>query len=463
MRCNQRFFGQERFETGTAERDFCSSLSALRPRMSAYGFSVRDWLPMLPSDMAGLVQVKYNGMLSVITWDEKRGGFIAWSPKGRCYYSRGDKGKHPVTEYFNESLKEFRDHAFVGETYVVRKIHGKSYMTEFNKSMSIIKNPKSIEDVNRIQLAVFDYAKRGEKEFNRPAETYVNRFEHLRQDFMFPAGCDSSVVHLPDYLEVEGGFSDSYFEIQVFWNEFIGERGFEGLVMHTDSGGEYKIKFRDTLDAAIIAFRMTGKGRPVCKSCGARFDAFWLRKLAKKGMVKRTEWFDEKGRLLGEDGSWIRSRDMSSCPLCSGSITKTAGPILGAKIALMTSEGNFVDVADGAQLSLISPVLDLFEPIYEAEGYLWVKPEVVIEVCYQDLYVDRMRPVYQFKDNSYKKVGTKKAVSLRPYRSRLREDKTVNPNDLRLEQLSYFVNRARGIERKWQRAKSRKEGLLKYL
>ena len=458
MRCNQRFFGQEHFERGSAGRDFCSSLGLLKPAMSQYGFALRDRLPELPSDVGGLVQVKYNGMLSVVMWDDQRGGFVAWSPRGRCYYSLGEQKRHPVTEYFNERLSEFRDLAFVGETYVVREIGGRSYMTEFNRSMSIIKNPQSVRDVNRIKLAVFDYAKlKGDGGFARPVPKYIDRFKSLQDDFMFPVGCDGNLVHLPDFLMVEGGFMDSYAEIQGFWDEFIGQRGFEGLVLHTDGGEEYKVKFRDTLDVAIIAFRMTEKSRhrPVCESCGAKFDFFWLRKLAREGMVEKSKFFDEDGRPL-----W--SEDMDSCPLCGGSISKTTGPILGAKIALMTPDGDFVDVADGAQFSPISPVLDLVEPLYEDEGYLWVRPEVVIEVSYQQLYVDRPRPVYRFERGRYRRVGTKKAVSLRPYGPRLREDKTVNPRDLRLEQVSYFVERVRSIRERWRKT-TRQNGLLDYL
>ena len=394
-----------------------------------------------------------DGMLSIVMWNDERCGFVAWSPRGRCYYSLSDERKHPVTEYFNEHFSEFRDIAFVGETYVERKVGGKSYMTEFNDSMSIIKNPKSDRDVSRIKLAIFDYAKiREDGGFDKPVLGYIDRFKKLQQDFMFPLGCDSNVVHMPDCLEVEGIFEDSYNEIKDFWDEFIGERGFEGLVMHTSSGKEYKIKFRDTLDAVIIAFRMRGNSRPVCENCGARLDAFWLRKLAREGVVKRSEWFDQKGRLLGaQGGAWVRNESMNICPICEGTVSKTAGPIFGAKIALMTPYGNFVDVADGAQLSPISPILDLIEPLYEEGGYLWVKPEVVIEVSYQQLYVDRQRPVYKYERGHYTKIGVKRAVSLRPYRPRLREDKTVNPKDLRLEQVSYFVDRVKSIQEKWRK------------
>ena len=433
--------------------------------MSQYGFALKDRLPELPSDVGGLVQVKYNGMLSVIIWDEERGGFVAWSPRGRCYYSLSGEKRHPVTEYFKTRLSEFRDYAFAGETYVVRTVGGKSYMTEFNNTMSIIKNPTSKKDVSRIRLAVFDYAKIGrDGGLDRSGQTYVDRFKNLQNDFKFPVGCDSGVVHLPDFLRVEGSFEDSRDEIQHFWNAFIGERGFEGLVVHTDDGEDYKIKFRDTLDVAIIAFRMRGNRRPTCESCGGRFDAFWLRKLAREGVVERSDWFDQKGRLLKGQGSpWVRIGDMGSCPLCGGDISNTAGPIFGAKIALMTAEGDFVDVADGAQLSAISPILDLVEPLYEAEGYLWVKPEVVIEVSYQQLYVDSPRPVYRFERDRYKRVGTRKAVSLRPYGPQLREDKTVNPRDLRLEQVSYFVERVKSIQKKWLKATEQQDVLIDYL
>ncbi len=226
--------------------------------------------------------------------------------------------------------------------------------------------------------------------------------------------------------------------------------------MHVSDGKTFKIKFRDTLDAAIIAFRKAGSGRPVCKECGAKFDGFWLRKLAKEGVIERSEWFDHDGRLLnGKNDVW--SKDLDSCPICGGSISNTSGPILGAKIALMTSDGDFLDIADGVQFSPLSPVHDMVKPLYEAQGYLWVKPEIVVEVSYQDLYLDRLRPVYRYEKGFYTKVGARMAVSLRPYRPRLRNDKAVTPRDLRLEQLNYFVSRIKRIEERWLETKSQKD------
>jgi hypothetical protein len=448
MKCNQKFFGQEHYEKGTSERAFCTSLRVLKPSMSQYDFALRDRIPLLPSDVGGLVQVKYNGMLSIIMWNEARGGFVSWNPRGRCYYSLNGLKKHPVTECFNHRLNSLRDYVFIGETHVIRTINGHSYMTPFNKTMSIIKNPQSLHDVHRIRLAVFDYARKKEAvEFERLQIRYIDRFCYLRDALNFPVSCDSNVVHLPDYIMAEGDFAEHYDAIQSFWNEFIRERGFEGLVLHTNAGDEYKLKFRDTLDVAVIAFSMTGNSRPVCEACGLKFDVFWLRKAAREGVVRQSEWLDSRGRLLQDKTtSWIRDGKMSNCPNCGGLLSRTAGPKLGAKIALMTSEGDFLDVADGAQFSLISPILNRIRPLYEADGYLWVKPEIVIEVSYQQLYVNSPRPLYRYDNGRYVRVGTKNAVSLRPYKPQIREDKTVNPKDLRLEQVNYLVKRIKRID-----------------
>jgi hypothetical protein len=442
MQCNQRFFGQEHFERGTPEREWCERLRILKPAMAAYEFAVKDHLPGMPSDIGGMVQIKYNGMLTVVLWDEKRKGFVAWSPRGRCYLSLGDDRRYPVTEYFNQTAEFFKDFVFAGETHVIRESKGKKYMTEFNKSMSIIKNPKTKSAVERIQLAVFDYRqRRADEDFLEREPQYLGRFAVLRDQFRFPIGVDNGPVHLPDYLVVEGDFQSSYSQLQAFWGEYITERGFEGFVMHTRRNEEYKIKFRDTLDVAIIGFRKEKKGdsRPLCPSCGAQFDLFGLIQLVRKGKLHQREWFNQKRRQI----KFFTVGD--PCPLCGATTTSSSGPVLGARIALMTPGGDFVAIADGVQLSPLCPILWQIEYLYEDEGYLWVKPEVVIEVSYQDLYVDRMRPVYRFENNRYQRVGETKAVCFRPYFRGIREDKSVNPRDLRLEQVSYLVNRIERI------------------
>ncbi len=453
MKLNQTFFGQEHFESGTQGREFCKSLFKVKPGMMQYGFSDRDTVPELPKDKSGLVQVKYNGMLTVILWNEEKERFVAWNSRGRNYFSLGPNREHPVTKYFDQHLTQQKDIAFIGETYVVRLIQGKAYMTEFNKSMSIIKNPSSSLDVERIRFALFDYAiVNKERELVRLG-TPLERFKTLQDDFDFPSGSDSGRVHLANYLIFTNAIGNHQNKVQAFWDEYITERGFEGLVLCLDDGHRYKLKFRDTLDVAIIAFRIssrTKKIRPVCDDCGTRFDSFWLKKLVREGTIKEEDWFKDNIRLKEGTGAWnMYGKGLESCPLCGGSINHTDGPILGAKIALMTENKEFVDIADGSQIPPSSPILDLIEPLYEEAGYLWIKPEIVIEVSYQDLYIDRLRPILQFDGKRYNPIGKITAVSLRPYGVTPRTDKTVNPVDLRLEQVSYFVERTRRIQKLW--------------
>jgi hypothetical protein len=392
-------------------------------------------------------------MLSIILWNKDRERFIAWNPRGRCYFSLGPNREHPITKYFDENLTEHKNTAFIGETYVVRMIRNEAYMTEFNKSMSIIKNPSSANDVDRLRFALFDYVSVKDSGELVIAKSPLERFKTLQTDFEFTSGSDKGIVHLSDHLYFSDEIGKHQDEVQSFWDEYIKERGFEGLVLYLDDGERYKLKFRDTLDVAIIAFRIherKKKMRPFCSDCGNRFDSFWMKKLVREGVLKEEDWFKDSIRLKSGTGAWdMYAKDLDACPVCAGSLDYNDGPILGAKIALMTKNEEFVDVADGSQIPPSFPLLDLIEPLYEADGYLWVKPEIVIEVSYQDLYIESSRPVLRFDGESYKEIGEIKAISLRPYGVKYRPDKTANPADIRLEQVSYFVNRAKRIQDLW--------------
>jgi len=464
MKLNQKFFGQEHFERGTPEREFCGSLFSIKPGMMQSGFSDRDILPDIKVNQLKLVQVKYNGMLSVIKWNDEKNRFVAWSLNGRIYFSLDMNRQHPVTEFFDKNLSKYKNKAFIGETYVTRIINAKAHMTEFNKSMSIIKNPSSNGDVDRIRIALFDYADvSGEYELIREG-TPLERFVYLKKNFGFASSSDSGVVHLADHLDFSEKTKGTQEYVQSFWNEYIKERGFEGLVLYLDDGKRYKLKYRDSLDAVVIAYRIlerSKKMRPICDDCGAKFDALWMKKMAREGTIEETDWFDRGIRLKQGTGAWdMYAKGLVECPLCKGHISYTDGPILGAKIALMNENDLFIDIADGSQIPPSSEILDLVEPLYEENGYLWVKPQTVIEVSYQDLYLERMRPVLQFDGMRYKQVGEIEAVSLRPYGVKYRPDKGVNRIDLRLEQISYFVERSNRIQKKWEEQEGETTGSL---
>lgn len=439
MQCNERFFGQRHFDAGSSERIWCDRLRRLKPHMSNGGFALRDRLPALPDHTGGIAQVKYNGMFGVALWDDELGRFVVWNHQGRCYFSADEDRRHPVTAWLDARADELRDLILLGETHVVSPgADGLNYMTAFNRSMSLIKNPRSARDVARIRLAVFDYRRRGAEGEIKPQPTHVERFRALRDLELFETGVDTDTVHLVDHVEVEGQLEQERPRIQALWDAQIGERGFEGLVLHATEGPSYKIKYRDTLDAAIIAFREVDGGVD-CVDCRAHFDLLGVIEQVKVGRLERDEWFDDRGRQVRE------FKVGEPCPICGTATTRGKKALMGAKFALMRPDGLFVDIADGAQLSKISPLLWELEPLYSADGYRWVRPTKVIEVSYQDVYADRQRPMYCFEGGVFVKAGAMQAVCLRPYGARSRDDKTVNPQDLRLEQLHPLVNRIHRI------------------
>lgn len=158
--------------------------------MQQYGFSDRDQVPDLPDNRSGIVQVKYNGMLAVILWDDELERFVGWSRNGRRYYSLHMNKEHPVTKIFDNSFLKYKETAFIGETYAVRMIREKAYMTEFNKSMCLIKSSKSPTEVERIRLALFDYAMRSENNELAITGNPRKRFITLRNDFDIPKNSD---------------------------------------------------------------------------------------------------------------------------------------------------------------------------------------------------------------------------------------------------------------------------------
>ena len=54
--------------------------------------------------------------------------------------------------------------------------------------------------------------------------------------------------------------------------------------------------------------------------------------------------------------------------------------------------------------------------------------------------------VYTLDGTRYDHVGDMNAICLRPYFAGVRDDKAVNPTDLRLEQVSHLVDRVHRIE-----------------
>lgn len=445
MKLNEKFFGHQHFESGTEIRKWSETLRGVKPSLSQHEFAVQDTLPELPSDYC-VIQIKYDGMLGIAFWDEQRQSFVVWGYHGRVYFSDGNR-KHPVTEFFLDQ-ESYKDKIFIGETYVIQNENGKAFMTPFNEATSILKNPKTKEDISRIRFVVFDIIDRKNlsryplaeemKEFLKK-HSYRNRWRQLLNFQNIPIGVDStSAVHLPDHMDIYSAEGERV-KLQEFWNKFIRYRGFEGFVIHAyedkdnftgiDLGG-YKLKFIATLDCVIIGIKKTKKyHQAACSHCMEKLEKVGVGKLIRQGKVKK--------------GTTIEQGD--PCPLCG---KQTHGMVGCVMVALMTKAGKFVGVGDVSKMPDDKAITywNRLNHLYEDENYMMVEPSIVIEVSYADLYLDSKRPLYKFEDDVFKYLSKVKALSFRyPDFIREREDKTVNPQDLRLSQVSYYVKRAKRL------------------
>lgn len=168
-------------------------------------------------------------------------------------------------------------------------------------------------------------------------------------------------------------------DVKQFWNLWVVGRGYEGLVAR-NGGDIYKIKKHANVDAVVI------------------------------GINKRPKLADKQ--------------------------------VTSLRLALMDKNGNFVelgDVASGIDHALRSKLynfIDTFK-ISEDKDTIYIKPFLIVEIKYTETY-DRDRNIFTIENDGRRKIlGTRKFYSLRePRLVRFRTDKTVNPTDLRLEQIA---------------------------
>jgi len=168
-------------------------------------------------------------------------------------------------------------------------------------------------------------------------------------------------------------------QIQEFWRNYVVEKGFEGIV-YRDNSQIIKVKPYLEADFVIIG-------------------------LNKRKMIEQQQ---------------VRS----------------------LKIALMTKDGKILDVGDvssGIDEKLGFALWKLMEfKVGEDKDTIYIKPLIVVNVAFASLFKARKR-LLEFNGKCYTEVGEMDFVSLRhPRLIRFREDKGVNPNDLRLEQIPFL-------------------------
>lgn len=270
-----------------------------------------------------------------------------------------------------------------GELYVTNKENRRPRVHDV---VSVVRQPKSQADLQRIRFAVFDLIQIDGELLEQPYSENWKRIE-----LIFGGG---EMVQPVETVRLKG-----HREIERQFEKWVEDEGAEGIVIRSDSAGNFKAKPRHTLDAVVIGF---------------------------------TESTDDRQGMLHDLLLGLARRD--------GSIQ-----VLGRV------GGGFSDEERRTMLS------DLNDMVVESEyaevnsdhvAYQMVVPTWVLEISCLDLIaqntrggpVNRMVLKWDKGENRYTVVRRMPLVSvISPQFIRIRDDKTLDPTDVRISQVTDLV------------------------
>lgn len=273
------------------------------------------------------------------------------------------------------------DAILAGELYL-KKTAGER--TRIHDVLSVVRNPKSEQDLLQVGFAVFDIVSLDQKSL--AAEPFSAIWNRIKQ-----------IVQGDRFHPVESCLLSSAREIASQFDQWVNQERAEGLIVRGDDGSIFKLKPRHTVDAVVLGFT---------ESTGDR-----------EGMLH-----DLLVGLQRTDGAFQV-------------LTRVGGGL-----------------TDEQRRELLS---DLRDEVVESEyaevnsdhvAYQMVRPEQVIELSFLDLVSETTRggPVNRMVldfDGQYRVIRRFPLASvISPQFIRLRDDKSVNPQDVGIEQVSKLVN-----------------------
>lgn len=274
--------------------------------------------------------------------------------------------------------------AFIaGELYV--EVEGRR--PRVHDVVSIVRQPESAADLARIRFAVFDLLSLNGQDF--ADSSYADKWTEIQRIFG-----EGDRVHAVVTEKVKGTQ-----EVENLFEKWVEAVGSEGIVIRSDTAGNFKAKPRHTLDAVVIGF---------------------------------TESTDERQGMMHDLLLAVARHD-------------------GALQVLCRVGGGFSEDDRRAMLS------DLKDMVVESEyaevnsdhvAYQMVRPEWVVEINCLDVIsqntrggsVNRMVLRFNRDDDGYEVVRRMPLVSvISPQFVRIREDKSCNPHDIRIDQITEIV------------------------
>jgi len=262
--------------------------------------------------------------------------------------------------------------------------HGEGKRGRVHDVSRVARQPASQEELDELGFAAFDIV---EFDGAPPPEVFEQTWQRLTK--LFGAGQRSTVV--------ESVWLKDGFEIEAQFRNWV-DQGAEGAVVRSDTFGLFKLKPRHSIDAAVIGFTEGTDDR--------------------RGMVH-----DMLLALVRADG----------CLHVLGHV--------GGGFSTDERRGFLSDLKD-----MIVPS-DYVE-VNDQVAYHMVRPEWVVEISVLEMISHNTRGIpmkrmvlsWNSKENRYQIVRRLPLVALiSPQFIRRREDKTVNPTDLRMEQVTDVV------------------------
>lgn len=270
-----------------------------------------------------------------------------------------------------------------GELYVT---NNENRRPRIHDVVSVVRQPKSTDDLDRIRFAVFDWIQLDGEPVER---SYPENWAEIER--IFGKG---DLVHPVETVELKG-----YREIERQFEKWVEDEGAEGLVIRSDTAGNFKVKPRHTLDAVVIGFTESTDDRQ-----GMLHDL--LLGLARK---------DGSIQVLGRVGGGFSDDDRRE----------------------MLSDLN--DMVVNSEYAEVNS---------DHVAYQMVEPKWVVEISCLDLIaqntrggaVNRMVLNWNHAANQYEVVRRLPLVSvISPQFVRIREDKTLDPSDVRISQVTDLV------------------------
>jgi hypothetical protein len=377
----------------------------LEPKLGEYAVGSNDALA--DPSLHPAVQ-DYRRRLSAQMFPLERDDIEKKIPKSDCYISRKIDGEFTVLVYRDGAIftinpggsvrvgmpwlaeaRALLDRAGAKEAVLAGELYVQSITADrprVHDVVSVARNPKSQDELDRLRFAVFDVISwNGET----AAAAFAPRWEAIQKAFG-----EGERIH-----PIEMQRAKDPREITKLFARWVDDEGAEGLVVRSDQGGLYKIKPRHTIDAAVLGF---------------------------------TESIGDRQGLLHD--------------LLVGVVRPD-----GALHVLTRVGGGF---SEDVRREMLSDLKDMAAPSDYAEvnadhvAYQMVQPEWVVEISCLDLIsqntrggpIQRMTLDWDRQSHKYKPLRRLPLASvISPQFLRRREDKTVNPDDVRITQVADLV------------------------